>query len=219
MSLLVYAITDAEQVDGSGMDGRPLSLVRSSRVGAVVTHLTALPALAGERRMWEYERVVEGLMDLGTVLPARFGTVLEHEDAARTFLDTHHAELGRGLGRVRGAVEMGVRAHFSPASPGVGIRQTGESGTSYMLSRLGQVRSARHIADQLAPLHALARRARVSVLPRDGVAVLAAYLIERSRAETFAEECRRLSREVSTAELICTGPWPPYSFVQGDGAQ
>ena len=206
MTLLLYAITDREHVTGDGLCGAPLVQVRGSGLGAVVSHQ---PAPAPEQ-MWEYERVVESLMTSGAILPARFGTVLQHEDAVQGFLSERRDELARGLDRVRGAVEMGVRVQW------VDDAET-ESGTAYMLGRLALLRAAREIAQRLAPLRTVARLGKVAVMPRRGVAVLAAYLVEHHRVDEFADRCQRLTDELAPAELTCTGPWPPYSF-SGDGA-
>ncbi len=200
MTVLLYAITDRDHVS-DGVRGGPLSLVRGAGLAAVVSHRPA------PEEMWDYEQVVESLMDDGAILPARFGTVLEHEDAVRGFLTERRDELARGLERVRGAVEMGVRAQWLDD---VG----GESGTAYMLGRLALLRSARGIAELLAPLRSMARTSKVAVMPRRGVAVLAAYLVDRSSADEFARRCDHLRDELQHAELVCTGPWPPYSFAR-----
>lgn len=203
MTLLLYAITDREHVSGHGLRGAPLLQVRGSGLAAVVSNQ---PAPAPEQ-MWEYEQVVESLMTEGPILPARFGTVLQHEDAVRGFLGQRRDELARGLERVRGAVEMGVRVQW------VDDAET-ESGTAYMLGRLALLRSAREIAERLAPLRALARLGKVAVMPRRGVAVLGAYLVEHRRADEFADRCQWLTEDLAPAQLTCTGPWPPYSFSE-----
>jgi Gas vesicle synthesis protein GvpL/GvpF len=212
VTLLLYAVTDRLRVSGNGVGAAPLSLVRGSGLAAVVSASHAPAPEPSEQRIWEYEEVVESLMDSGTILPARFGTVLEHEDAVRRFLAQQRDELNRGLERVRGAVEMGVRVQWADGLDASGY-VTGESGTAYMLGRLALVRSARGIAERLGPLLSLSRLARVAVLPRRGVAVLAAYLVERRSADDFAERCERLNDELALAALTCTGPWPPYSFA------
>jgi hypothetical protein len=208
MTLLLYAVTDRRRVSGHGVGGAPLSLVRGAGLAAVVSESQAPEA--NEERIWEYERVVESLMESGTVLPVRFGTVLEHDEAVRGFLTQQRDELDRGLGRVQGTVEMGVRVEWD----GGAGDDAPESGTAYMLGRLAVLRSARAIADRLAPLRSLARLARIAVMPRRDVAVLGAYLVERRSADAFAERCEHLRHELAPAELACTGPWPPYSFAR-----
>jgi hypothetical protein len=41
----------------------------------------------------------------------------------------------------------------------------------------------------------------------------AAYLIDRDAQRTFADRVADLQAANPELRLLCTGPWPPYSFV------
>jgi hypothetical protein len=41
----------------------------------------------------------------------------------------------------------------------------------------------------------------------------AAYLVERSKVSGFAERVAELQQENPELRILCTGPWPPYSFT------
>jgi glycosyltransferase involved in cell wall biosynthesis len=43
----------------------------------------------------------------------------------------------------------------------------------------------------------------------------AAYLVERERVDELVSAVQRLERDVEGVTLVCTGPWPPYSFASG----
>ena len=99
----LYAITD----DPSPPEP-PLRAVRSDG-------LTALCAPAERREMtaevlWRHEEVVEALMAERDLLPMRFGTLVEDDEAAVRALEERREELKTSLDRVRGAVELAVRA-------------------------------------------------------------------------------------------------------------
>jgi hypothetical protein len=60
-------------------------------------------------------------------------------------------------------------------------------------------------------LAALARDAVV----RDGPDLLrAAYLVDRDAVDGFVALVRRLQEAHPDLALLCTGPWPPYSFAE-----
>jgi hypothetical protein len=60
---------------------------------------------------------------------------------------------------------------------------------------------------------ALAALARDSVV-RDGPDLLrAAYLVDRDAVDGFVARVRALQDAHSSLALLCTGPWPPYSFA------
>jgi hypothetical protein len=219
VSLLLYAIADADprEIDGSGIGQTPLRAIGPPGLLAVVADRPDSPESADEaaapsaehETLWEYERVIERLMASHPVLPARFGTVLRDEADAQALLESRGHGLGEALRLVRDAAELGLRVgwRFEP--------QTGaESGTEYMTRRLEEVRRARGIADALAPLHELARASRIRVAPRPELAVVAAYLVDCALVNAFADAVRRLDQELGDVEIVCTGPWPPYSFAE-----
>ena len=82
-----------------------------------------------------------------------------------------------------------------------------------MLDRVALDRRARALADRLDPLAALAREMRRRIAPQDELPVRSAYLVDRARVSDFTECVRRLDEGHGDIELVCTGPWPPYSFA------
>src|SRR5579862_4699419 len=124
MSLLLYAIAEADAgaaaaaVRGGGLDGRPLAAVLGGGLAAVVSEHDEPPRERSPARLREYGRAVDALMAaLPALLPARFGTVLAGPAAARAALARNAGEWSAALARVRGAVELAVRAEWPDAAP------------------------------------------------------------------------------------------------------
>ena len=194
----LYAITD----DPSPPDP-PLRAVRSDG-------LTALCAPAERREvsaevLWRHEEVVESLMEERDLLPMRFGTLVEDDEAAVQALDERREELKASLDRVRGAVELAVRAE---AVPGREDTPGGASGAEYMRAKAHRTEAAELLHEPLAFL------ARESIV-RPGPEVLrAAYLVDREAVDAFVGLVKRLQATHDGLRVLCTGPWPPYSFAQ-----
>jgi hypothetical protein len=148
-----------------------------------------------------------------TVLPLRFGTQLRDEEAARALLSDRCDEFARRIEGVRGRVELGVRVcGRSPAPPAA---ERPASGTEYMTQQLG----ARRASDQVAatvhePLARIADRSSRSRSGRAGEVLTASYLLANDRVSAFADEVKLLQERHPELALTCTGPWPPYSFVE-----
>ena len=79
-------------------------------------------------------------------------------------------------------------------------------------------RTADIVARIHEPLTALARRSHRSADGLQPGAFKAAYLVDRDRVEAFRERVGELALEIDGARIVCTGPWPPYSFSSEQGA-
>ncbi len=194
----LYAITD-----DPAPPEPPLRAVRSDG-------LTALCAPAEQRAvtpevLWQHEEVMEALMRGRDLLPVRFGTLVEDEEAAARALDERREELTSGLDRVRGAVELAVRAQEERPQR---VATAGESGADYMRAKARSVEAARLLHEPLAFL------ARESVVQPGPELLRAAYLVEREAVEGFVGLVRRLQETHDGIHVLCTGPWPPYSFAR-----
>jgi Gas vesicle synthesis protein GvpL/GvpF len=214
MTLLLYAIADREHAvpaSMTGLAGEPLRAVSTGEPRGILGECGTAPEPTPEALLG-FEQVVEALMAERTVLPARFGTVLPDEAAAVDLLTDRHRQFADALQRVGGAVEMGVRAGWADAEP---ARPSDESrGADYLLGRLEHRQRAQRVAAELdAALAGLARERACRILARPDGQVTAAYLVTRPRVDAFKAACDRLTETVTDASVICTGPWPPYSFV------
>lgn len=212
MTLLLYAIASADQAQTAarraGIDAVPFR-----RLAALVAALP--PRLdADEETLRAYERTIESLMGDETVLPARFGSVLADETEVRGLLRSRYDELTALLRQVTGAVEIGIRAHPPhPRRRGTDSGAPPATGTDYLRARLELRRRSEALADAIDARVAGLYRSRTRRLPDEpGRALTASYLVPRSGVPEFAERC---ARPVAGVSLVCTGPWPPYSFSAG----
>jgi hypothetical protein len=111
---------------------------------------------------------------------------------------------------VRGAVELGVRAGWRDGE------ELGRpaSGREYLAGRLAAHRRTEDLAEAVhEPLAGLARasRRRVAAAPR--TVLTASYLVDREAVPAFRARADELAGTRAELTLVCTGPWPPYSFV------
>jgi Gas vesicle synthesis protein GvpL/GvpF len=194
----LYAITD-----DPAPPEPPLRAVRSDG-------LTALCAPAEQRELtaevlWEHEAVVESLMEGRDLLPMRFGTLVEDDEAAIRALEERREELRSSLERVRGAVELAVRAEANAPKD---LTLDAASGAEYIRAKARRTEAARLLHEPLAFL------ARESVVQPGPELLRAAYLVDREAVQSFVGLVRRLQETHEGLRVLCTGPWPPYSFAQ-----
>jgi hypothetical protein len=176
--------------------GAPLPDAAAGLRSVPAGRLEALCAEVGESEvtpdaLWRHEEVIEALMEGRDLLPVRYGTRLPDEAGVVSAVAERHDALLAALDRVRGAVELSLRI----AAPEADIPRE----------------AAERLHAQLAPL----ARAATMLDPGDSPDLLrGAYLVDRGALEAFTAAVARLQRAHPELRLLCTGPWPPYSFAQ-----
>ena len=219
--LHLYAITESTRPpDIGGIRGAPLRAVGRARLFAIVSERGEFGGQTTESDLWAHEAVAEALMDRGTVLPVRFGTVMPDDAAVLRALDARRRQLEAALERVRGAVELGIRAAIAGANgydagPDDAPGANGP-GTAYMRARLDRERQGSRAAARIhEPLASLARASTVRGSAQEPPLIRAAYLVDRDRIEDFMARVEELDA-LDEAAIVCTGPWPPYSFSSAE---
>jgi hypothetical protein len=195
----------------AGVDARPLERRRIDRLEVIVSR-TGEGSDVTEEAVLSHANVVEELMARsGAVLPARFGSAFADEQELDDAVRTKAPELARGLKLVRGCVEFGLRVLGGDAA--AENASGGLSGRDYMHTRLAEEKVSRQLTKALH--EPLARLSRASA--RFGGAssdlLQAAYLVPRQDIAAFGEHVRRLEAIHNDLTIICTGPWPPYTFA------
>ena len=206
----LYAITDDPGPPLPDVAG--LRLVPFDGLAAVCT--PASEAEVSPETLWHHEEVVEALMADRDLLPVRYGTRLDDEAAVARAMEGRSGELAAALDRVRGAVELSVRVVAAGGTPSPPDPPETTSGAEYLRVRAQAEASHDDVARALH--EPLAERARESTEGRPHPPELfrAAYLVERAAIDSFVAEVGRLQSVSAGLAILCTGPWPPYSFAE-----
>ena len=206
--IAIYAITDVPPA--SLPEGQQLTAVDGAGLVAVCGPAEERPITAD--LLWRHEDVVETLMKTCDLLPVRFGMRVQDESAAAAVLDKQRSELVAALDRVRGAVELSVRVAGEGEPAGMPGR--GASGADYIREKARRAACEESLAARIhEPLSRLARSSRRWDNLTSNEPFRAAYLVERDGITRFAKRVGSLQQENPDVRILCTGPWPPYSFV------
>lgn len=168
-----------------GLDARPFG-----RVVAVTG--------ADEPEPLRHGLVVESLLEAtDAVLPVRFGERFATEAELAAAVEPRLEALERQLDRVAGCVEVGVRVvpRSEPANR--------DDGAAYMRARLREQLAVEEVHRRLAA------HARDTVQTRRD----ADYLVGRAEVEAFTHAAQALVEAHPALDIVCTGPWAPYSFA------
>jgi hypothetical protein len=183
----VYAITDHPAPPLPAL--APLQVVASGELAAVFA--PASDEEATPESLWRHEEIVEALMEDRDLLPVRYGTRFADEQAAAGAVASRAADLTAALARVRGAVELSLRVLDTREPP------AGDGGEA-IHARLAELSRATAQRPVRTPSELLR----------------SAYLVDRDAVRPFADAVGRLQAAHPDLRLLCTGPWPTYSFAE-----
>jgi hypothetical protein len=237
----VYGVLRSADLDAlsvTGVAGSPVRAVERDELAALVSDLEG-GALAAAREVRAHWRVLEEASGSATVLPVRFGTVMESEDGVRDRLLAPNAERLTGLlGELAGRVQLSVKGDYDEqrllrkvvrGAPAIGamqrrLRTLPEEAGYYDRIRLGEAVAAEVgrqreedtglALDRLAPL---AVASRAEALGSPDAAFNLAFLVESNRVDDFSAGVRALAGEFGERlHIRYVGPLPPYSFAEMD---
>lgn len=75
------------------------------------------------------------------------------------------------------------------------------------------------VQELCAALVSQATASRLDAEPADRQGMSAAFLVPRDRLASFQAIVGRIADAHPELALLCTGPWPPYSFVSASAAE
>ena len=195
----------------TGLEGAALETRQIAGLELVVSRTgPGLPEVTDEAVL-THAGVVEELMTRSrAILPARFGRAFASEEELTAAVQTKAPALEHGLSRVRGCVEFGLRVlgHESPRQG-----STSPSGIEYMRARLDEEAERDRLSEELHRPLALLARADARFGGASGDLLHAAYLVPDERTAAFRDRIAGLERLHPELTMVCTGPWPPYSFA------
>jgi hypothetical protein len=233
---------DARGVHGPGavtlVDDGELSAIASS-VPLAEFGETALDANIHdeawlEEKVRAHDTVLEAALHRAPLVPFRFGTIYRSDEHVRAML-REHSYLAGTLERLRGTVELGVKAFldreaFERRHGGRAEEGPAEGGRAYLLRKqrdrqVAEAQSsfaaacAEESHEQLCgaaedcranPLHPPEVSGRAGEMLLNG-----AYLVRQEGEEAFRRTLAGLQSRFGDdgARYELTGPWPPYNFV------
>ena len=183
-----------------------------------------------EQAVASHDGVLSSVAGATPLVPLRFGAVFRDEAGVREMLHEREDEFQKALQRLRGHVELGVKVFLVDASPGEEAKPA--SGREYLLQKqrardaaatvqteaLEQVRA---LHEQLASL-ADGARANAPQPPelsgrREPMLLNAAYLVSADEQPEFTAAAA--DHGDGRLEVVVTGPWPAYNFVEPEEAE
>jgi len=222
-----------------GVGGSPVYQVADRRLRAAISRINRADLTPNLPRVRAYEQVVSSCHRRGTVVPLRYGCVVEQESQVIELLSAQGAHYEALLRELEGCVEMGLRVLLAsgpgaavtpggpegfrevagphPPDPGAGADRLG---LAYLTARKAHYahqdrwtteyrQAAERCREQFAGLYVKC----TTEAPSPRLPLLSLYfLVPAPGVEAFRQAFRQLA-ESESARLLLSGPWPPYNFA------
>ena len=240
-ALYIYGLMAAGErpsLSHGGVAGAGVATVEHAGLAALTSTVAPdeLTAAAAVRAHWS---VLQEASDVATVLPVRFGTVVESEAVLRERLLQPNAErLMDVLDQLAGRIQLTVKGDYDDeallrevvaSSPRIAalrerLRTLPAAAGYYDRIRLGEL-----VAEAVAGRREADTARAVSLLEPHAVAIRVedesgpdsafnlSCLVERAKAADFDKQVGVLAQEAADRIAVrYLGPMPPYSFAEAD---
>jgi hypothetical protein len=187
-----------------------LERIAIGSIAAIAERRASMPILS-ERALRDQHRVVVALHEqLQTLIPVRFGALLERSELER-IVRLRRAALVRALTRVRGRAQMTIRA--VGAATAIARSSPPRSGTAYLAERARAARPAVPPAAEAVRAAVRELVAEESIEAGRGGSVVINHLIRARDAGAYLARAGRVLSGVPADTLSVSGPWPPFAFA------
>ena len=240
-AVYVYGVlpgAELRSLSVSGVQGAEVGVVRHADLAALTSPLAG--DAVGARDVRAHWRVLEEAFKHATVLPLRFGTVLESADAVRDqLLEVHGEAIREMLAVLENRVQLNVKGRYrEEVLLGEIVRESREVAAlrRHLQTMPDDARAYGHrvrlgelVAAEVARRRDHDTRMAVAALEPLAVSVIEerptdehaafnlAFLVERSAQEKFDQAVGAVKQELGKRlELSYVGPSLPYSFAEAD---
>ncbi len=173
-----------------------------------------------------HARVVSNCFRNSTVLPFKFGTIFESDDALRQAVRVNRRAFGVSVAKLRGKSEMHIKLVVKDGSlreAMIDVQLPDTVGGDY-LSKLKVKASrererqtkARALSVQVHKLfNPLEEEVSCKKVAPEGMLIDIAHLIDSKSVEKYQNRYTAAAKQLKNCEVAISGPWPPYHFLPG----
>jgi Gas vesicle synthesis protein GvpL/GvpF len=237
-AVYVYGVMPAAEcpaLRAAGVEGSEVRAVEHASLAALLSSVGG-DSLEAAREVRAHWRVLEAVSEKATVLPIRFGTVMESEVAVRErLLEPNVERLEVLLRELSGRIQLSVKGDYDEdrlmreivsgssvvAKQREHIKTLPEEAGYYERIRLGELvaaevehRRAEDTRLAIETLEPLAVAVKEEELRQLDSAFNLAFLVDREGQDAFTRGVNGLAQALGDrVELRYVGPLPPYSFA------
>ena len=246
MEKLIYALMSDYAKSGhlaslissaKGISDSSLYVISGGGLNAIVSDVNKSEFVADKSVAIDYANVIETFFTHFSLLPMRFGSIMESPEAVKAMLENNSPEIQQNLGKVAGKFEFGLKiicdsqilkAKLSAKSDILSKAEKPSDGqtTTSVFREYVNKKLAEHRLEELMLAHVESLIATITAslgslnsinkfrkMLTDNTIVDAIFLIEKEKKSDLIDLIAEIQNDNPGLTFVLTGPWPPYSFV------
>ena len=236
MAWYAYCITEQQAFHGDSRARRPFPIVDlrgihnaqvfgypSGEFAVIASEYVANGSMT-QVSVREHARVVSNCFERTTVLPFRFGTIFENDEALRKAVRANRKQFMASVSRLRGKAEMHLKVLVKDgllrnAMDNIELpHSTGDEYLTQLHVQASRQRDrqtkARSVTTQVNKLfHPLEEDVSCRRTEEGKMSLDIAHLIEHNSIEKYQNRFNSAALQLKGCEIVISGPWPPYHFM------
>ena len=246
MEKIIYAILSVKNPEKlntllfgmKGIAGADLCGVSFDEISAVVCDISRADLIVDRPNAIEYAGVIEKLAQQFTLLPMRYGSLMESIDSINKMLGRNYNEFQQNLQKVQNKCEFGLKIFCDSEKLKADLREKSEADTKTPAQLAPEIKNSvyrdyvnkklkEHRLEELLLTYVdsviaeitgcLARLNAVNKFKKMATAtniIDAVFLLEKDRKGELIQTVEDLQNKNKGLNFVLTGPWPPYNFVE-----
>lgn len=220
-----------------GISGANLYAVSIDEISAVVSDIKRADFIADKKNAIEYAGVIENMAQQFTLLPMRFGSIMNSTEIISTMLEKNYSGFEKNLQKLENKSEFGLKIFCDTgklkAELNLKSEETSETSqnpvtenkNSVFKEYINQKLKAHRLEETLMGyidsviaefngfLIELNAKKKIKKMTTATTIIDAVFLIEKDKKAELVRAIEDMQAKYSELNFILTGPWPPYSFV------
>ncbi len=236
MAWYAYCITEQQGLQGGirarrpfvlenlrGVNDAPVFAYPSGEFAVIASEYSPPPEL-NQEAIVVHARVVSECFRTMTVLPFRFGTIFDSDEALRRAVRTNRKAFLESVARLRGKAEMHFKILLNDGILQQVVNELPEGVGGEYLRKLRD--QASRVRERQTKARALSMQVHKLFAPLEedvickrtdtgGMIIDFAHLIDTQSIAKYQNRYSAATRHFKDCKVSITGPWPPYHFMPG----
>ena len=220
-----------------GIAGADINTVSFENISAIVCDINRIELVADQSNAIAYAGVIETLAHHFTLLPVRFGSVMESDAAIIHMLKKNYNDIQQNLLKVENKYEFGLKIFCESEKLKAELISKSEANVKTSALHATEINNSvyrdwvnkklkEHRLEELlvtyvdsviseikGNLDRLKAVNKFKKIVTETMIIDAVFLLDKERKDLLVETVGELQNQHAGLTFVLTGPWPPYNFV------